>query len=200
MRLLPRMLSTVRGRNLTAPMLSIPGDILFFTAVHEAGHGLETIMQDAHQMIRLDLLFKANRFNEPYLEGWVVSDRDSPCQIMGGMAAELLFGGSWAEAHRAAATDISILQRRYPDRCWRLALQKSIGRMSVYRRELAVMAVLLMGYRTLSEKELWECWQDPRGTLLWYAGGIPAEQEAWAASLLGTPPPTMDLSGLPEPI
>lgn len=138
-------------------------DLVFFTAIHEAGHGFMALLQDTRQTVQLDLMVTDGK-----LWGYADTDKDSPMELMAGMAAELLFGGSWHEALLGASGDLDIFGQRYPGRDWRLALQKSLDVMNAYRPELAAMAVLLMGYHTITQQECLECMLNPSSALRWH--------------------------------
>lgn len=135
-------------------------------AIHEAGHGFIELVSDPYQDVRLEIDLQT-------AGGWVYS---SKCAMgtMGGMAAQLAFGEFWSEALRGSAQDIKDFERRWPDRDWRVVLQKSMRLIEGYRLEVAAIALLLRGYRTVTQEECLACMLDPLGTVRQHAARLAA--------------------------
>jgi hypothetical protein len=133
---------------------------LFFTALHEAGHGWMALRDDPNQTVRLDILTKGGTH-----EGWCESEWSTPRQLMAGMAAELVFGNSWASSMTGAAGDRANFREHFRDQDWRAALREARHLIDRRQAEVAVIALLLFQYRTLSQDECLECMMDPTGTL-----------------------------------
>lgn len=133
----------------------------FWTAIHEAGHGIMALIKDPRQYVRLELMVN----QDGAVVGQADSDVGTPMGLTAGFAAELMFGQDPLSAARAARWDYSLFLTQYPDLDWGTLLQDAMKALEPFQDAIAAAAQLLLRDCCLREDALLCCIADPRRAL-----------------------------------